>query len=162
MGHPLLPPGQHLLGTPVQVLDNLRIVMLNRRVNIPLHHNLPHQLLQIIHIPFHIEQHLIQNFPLRSKGILRHPLPGNQRRQPRGTVFRQVPQQRSRRNNALLLNNRQLLGNILQLPHIPRPLIFQHHLPRILTQRYGRHPVILRKIGCKFPEYQQNIVPAVP
>ena len=68
---------------------------------------------------------------------------------------------RSAVNNALFAQHRHLLGDVLQLPHVARPLVFQHHGLGLFGKRNLRQAVLLGHLHGEQAEQQQYVLATV-
>ena len=76
-------------------------------------------------------------------------------------VYRDELLQSHRINLSLLAQHRHLLGDVLQLTHVSRPLIPLQHLLRVIGQRDFRQMVFLGHLHGEESEQQHNVIATV-
>ena len=121
-------------------------------------HQIVHHLFQFRHFLPHIEQNGIKNLPLAFKTLA---LTCTQQCGKTLCILRgKISLQDGSVNLPVSFNNRNLLGDILQLAHISRPRIGQQFFLCVFRQLNGRHSVFLCKVGSELTEQQEYIVSA--
>ena len=116
---------------------------------------------QVTHVASQLIEYFVEQLPLALITMIAARLTRNRRQLGRFLILRYILKQHIGRDFSLFTEYRHLFGDILELSHISRPLIFQHDNLGVITQRNLWQAILLCHLHGEETEQQKYVIASI-